>query len=179
MAGRTSARVYEELLVTLARAGNRRAAERLAARWYPRLMRTAMVLLQDRDQAEDAVQEAWFGICRGWTGLHDAALFPAWAFSILRRKCADRIRREMRQRARTEPMDGASEPARECAGELRASLSQALGSLSEDHRLTALLYFAEGLSLKEIAAATGVPVGTAKSRLFYARKHLKSTLEGD
>jgi RNA polymerase sigma-70 factor (ECF subfamily) len=33
--------------------------------------------------------------------------------------------------------------------------------------------------LVEVAAATGVPVGTAKSRIFHARKNLKSTLEGE
>ena len=37
----------------------------------------------------------------------------------------------------------------------------------------------EGLTLNEIAAVTGVPVGTAKSRIFNARKHLKSTLKGE
>jgi DNA-directed RNA polymerase specialized sigma24 family protein len=51
--------------------------------------------------------------------------------------------------------------------------------LSDEHRLAAVLYFGEGLTLNEIAAATGVPVGTAKSRIFNARKHLKSTLKGE
>ena len=42
-----------------------------------------------------------------------------------------------------------------------------------------MLYFSEGLTLAEPAAATGVPVGTAKSRIFHARQHLKDLLEGD
>ncbi|MEC7291277.1 MAG: sigma factor-like helix-turn-helix DNA-binding protein [Pseudomonadota bacterium] len=41
------------------------------------------------------------------------------------------------------------------------------------------MFFGEGLSLNEIAAVTGVPVGTAKSRIFHARQHLKSCLKGD
>ncbi|MGB3625085.1 MAG: sigma-70 family RNA polymerase sigma factor, partial [Henriciella sp.] len=84
-------RIYDELLVTLARTGDRAAGERLAARWQPRLMRTAGRLLRDEDQAREAVQEAWSGICRGWMGLNDPRKFPAWAFGILHRKCADRI----------------------------------------------------------------------------------------
>ena len=48
-----------------------------------------------------------------------------------------------------------------------------------DHRLAAILYFGEGLSLNEIAAVTDVPVGTAKSRIFHARQHLKSRLKGE
>ncbi len=179
MAGQQTERVYDELLVTLARAGDRRAANRLAARWYPRLMRTALRLLQDRHEAEEAVQEAWAGICRGWPRLSDPAMFPGWAFGILRRKCVDRIRKTQSQRDRTAPLEAAPEPSQPARGELRVEIDQALAGLSDDHRLAAVLFFGEGLSLNEIAAVTGVPVGTAKSRIFHARQHLKSCLKGD
>jgi len=179
MARQQMDRVYDELLVTLARSGDQRAANRLAARWYPRLMRTALRLLQDRSEAEDAVQEAWAGICRGWPRLSDPAMFPGWAFGILRRKCADRIRKAQSQRARTAPLDAAPEPSQVARGELRVEIDQALDQLSDDHRLVAVLFFGEGLSLSEIAAIAGIPVGTAKSRIFHARQHLKSTLKGE
>ncbi|MEM9571226.1 MAG: sigma-70 family RNA polymerase sigma factor [Pseudomonadota bacterium] len=179
MARQETQRVYDELLVTLARTGDRRAANRLAARWYPRLMRTALRLLGDRAEAEEAVQEAWAGICRGWPRLSDSAMFPGWAFGILRRKCADRIRVMQTRRGREAPIDAAPEPSQPARGELRVEIDQALASLSDDHRLAAILFFGEGLSLTEIAAVTGVPVGTAKSRIFNARKHLKSSLKGD
>jgi len=172
-------RVYDELLVTLARSGDRKAANRLAARWYPRLMRTALRLLRDRSDAEEAVQDAWAGICRGWPRLSDPAMFPGWAFGILRRKCADRIRKAQGQRARAAPLEAAPEPSQLARGELRVEIDQALAELSDDHRLVAVLYFGEGLSLNEIAAVTGTPVGTAKSRVFHARQHLKSTLKGE
>lgn len=179
MAGQQTERVYDELLVTLTRAGDHKAANRLAARWYPRLMRTAMRLLQNRQDAEEAVQEAWAGICRGWPRLSDPAMFPGWAFGILRRKCVDRIRMSERDRARSAPLEAAPEPSQPARGELQVEIDQALASLSDDHRLSAVLFFGEGLSLNEIAAVTGVPVGTAKSRIFYAREHLKSCLKGD
>ncbi|MEM7328886.1 MAG: sigma-70 family RNA polymerase sigma factor [Pseudomonadota bacterium] len=179
MAAKQTERVYDELLVTLARSGDRRAANRLAARWYPRLMRTALRLLADRGEAEEAVQEAWAGICRGWPRLSDPAMFPGWAFGILRRKCADRIRKAQFDRNRTAPLDAAPEPSQPARGELQVEIDQALASLSDDHRLAAILFFGEGLSLNEIAAVTGVPLGTAKSRIFHARNHLKSCLKGD
>lgn len=179
MAGQQTERVYDELLVTLARSGDRKAANRLAARWYPRLMRTALRLLQDRGEAEEAVQEAWAGICRGWPRLSDSAMFPGWAFGILRRKCVDRIRTNQADRARTAPLEAAPEPSQPARGELQVEIDQALAGLSEDHRLAAILYFGEGLRLHEIAAVTGVPVGTAKSRIFNARQHLKSRLKGE
>lgn len=179
MAGQETERVYDELLVTLARSGDRAAANRLAARWYPRLMRTALRLVQDRSDAEEAVQEAWAGICRGWPRLSDPAMFPGWAFGILRRKCVDRIRKSQTERNRTAPIEAAPEPSQPARGELQVEIDQALEGLSDDHRLAAILYFGEGLSLNEIAAVTDVPVGTAKSRIFNARQHLKSRLKGE
>lgn len=179
MAGQQAERVYDELLVTLARSGDRKAANRLAARWYPRLMRTALRLLQDRSEAEEAVQEAWAGICRGWSRLSDPAMFPGWAFGILRRKCVDRIRKAQVHRSRTAPLEAAPEPSQPARGEMQVEIDQALATLSDDHRLAAVLYFGEGLSLLEIAAVTGVPLGTAKSRIFNARQHLKSCLKGE
>ena len=179
MSSQQAERVYDELLVTLARAGDAKAANRLVARWYPRLMRTALRLLQDRGDAEEAVQEAWAAICRGWPRLSDPAMFPGWAFAILRRKCVDRIRRRQSDRARSADMDAAPEPSQPARGELRVEIDQALAQLSDEHRLAAILYFGEGLRLAEIAAVTNVPLGTAKSRVFHARQQLKSRLKGE
>lgn len=179
MAGQETERVYDELLVTLARSGDRAAANRLAARWYPRLIRTALRLVRDRSDAEEAVQEAWAGICRGWPRLSDPAMFPGWAFGILRRKCVDRIRKSQTERNRTALIEAAPEPSQPARDELQVEIDQALAGLSDDHRLAAILYFGEGLSLNEIAAVTDVPVGTAKSRIFNARQHLKSRLKGE
>ena len=83
MAQNETERVFDELLVTLVQSGDRRAGERLAARWQPRLIRTARRLLRDDEAARDAVQEAWIGIFRGAAALADPARFPAWAFGIL------------------------------------------------------------------------------------------------
>lgn len=179
MALSESDRVYDELLVTLVRSGDARAAERLAARWQPRLMRAARRMLGDAEEAREAVQEAWGGICRGWLRLSDPAMFPAWAYGILSRKCADRIRRLGSDRKRFVAAEAVPEPALPDAAPLRHAILEALGQLSAEHRIAAILYFSEGLTLAETAAATGVPVGTAKSRIFHARQHLKDLLEGD
>lgn len=171
-------RIYDELLVTLARRGDRAAGERLAARWHPRLLRTAMRLLGDEDQARDAAQETWAGICRGWIGLNDPRKFPAWAFGILHRKCADRIRLEQGYRKRTAALNG-DEAALPGMPEDRVLIVQVLEKLGAEHREAAILFFGEGLTLAEIAHATGVPVGTAKSRIFHARRQMKAALQGD
>jgi RNA polymerase sigma-70 factor (ECF subfamily) len=172
-------RVYDALLVTMVRSGDARAAERLAARWQPRLIRAARRMLGDGEEAREAVQEAWGGICRGWLRLSEPEMFPAWAYGILSRKCADRIRRLSAQRARFVPDDAAPEALAPAQAPLRHEITAALGKLSAEHRIATILYFSEGLTLAETAAATGVPVGTAKSRIFHARQQLKDLLEGD
>ena len=172
-------RIYDELLLTLVRSGDRRAGERLAARWHPRLMRTARRLLRDDDLARDAVQEAWAGICRGWLSLNDPRKYPAWAFSILHRKCADQIRSQSARRSRHGEMNGEAVPAPADGAEDRIAIDQALGTLGLEHRAAAILFFGEGLTLAEIATVTGVPVGTAKSRIFHARQQLMAALKGD
>ena len=171
-------RLYDEFLVLAVLSGERRAAEQLARRWRPRLLRTARRLLGDADRAEDVVQDTWIGIARGLPRLRDPAQFPAWAFGILRRRCADAHRKRYRDEARLDALDDDS-GATPASGESRSALDGAFRSLPEAQRLTAILFYSEGLTLAEIARVTDVPVGTAKSRLFHARRHLKQQLDGD
>jgi RNA polymerase sigma-70 factor (ECF subfamily) len=177
MSGKQEARVYDELLVLMTKQGDRAAGERLAARWAPRLLRTARRLLGNEDQAADAAQEAWAAITKGLPGLREPARFPAWAYGIVHRKCADRIRSEQRRRAVTgEESEGSTKNESESG----LAIAQAFQALSPDQRSAATLFFSEGLSLIEIAAAMDVPVGTVKSRLFHARRTLKALLsEGE
>ncbi|MEO9599275.1 RNA polymerase sigma factor [Parasphingorhabdus sp.] len=170
-------RIFDELLLTRLQAGDKRAAERLAARWHPRLMRTAFRLLRDEEQARVAVQESWTGICKGWRNMRDPSRFAAWAYRILHHKCADRIRHNRRDRLVHE--ERTDEPVIAAQAENRVALDQAFAQLSEDHRMAATLYFDAGLTVKEISDVTSCPLGTAKTRVFHARLQLKQLLAED
>lgn len=63
-------------------------------------------------------------------------------------------------------------------GEKSAVLRSAIAALPEKYRVMILLYYMEELPQERIAAILHVPTGTVKSRLYAARKHLKSELEG-
>ena len=174
---RDTGRLYDELLVMLVQSGDRRAGERLAARWQPKLARTARRLLGNDEAALGAVQEAWVSILRGIRSLRDPARFAPWAFGILRRRCADHVRRVQANRSR----DGDAPPELCLPPEAEDALSirQAFAALPPDQRLAAQLFFVEGLTLAEIAEVQEVPPGTAKTRLFHARRKLKAALSGD
>jgi len=166
---------FDELLVVLVQAGDAAARERLAARWWPRLVRAA-TRLAGQQRAEDAAQEAMFSIFKGIHGLRDPGKFRAFAFAILRRRCMDQLRQA------DPPPDTEPELEDTSSGEVpfeRLAIAQAMAALPHDQRFAAHLFFAEGLTLSEIAQAQDVPLGTAKSRLFHARRQLKAALSGE
>lgn len=173
----TAGRIFDELLVTQVWSGDRRAAERLAARWQPRLLRTARRLLGDRESAKGAVQESWVSILRGIHSLRDPARFAPWAFGILHRRCADAIRKASSERARM--TDAAPQETIAADQEQALAIVQAFAALPPDQRLAAHLFFVEGLTLAEIAEAVNVAPGTAKTRIFHARRKLKAALTGE
>jgi RNA polymerase sigma-70 factor (ECF subfamily) len=171
--------VLEEYLVASAMAGSEAAFAQLIARWTPRLIRHAGHLLHDVEAARDAVQEAWIGAARGLRRLDDPTRFPAWIFALVSRRCADAVRRAVRDRRLTAR---AAEPPDETpadAADARVDLRKAIAALPVGQRLVVSLHYGEGFGIDEIAAAHGLPPGTVKSRLFAAREALRHYLEGD
>jgi len=171
--------LFDELLVVLAQRGDRRALERLYRRWSPRLLRAARRYCGDDDAASDLAQECWIGIWKGIQKsggtLRDPSRFRSYAFSVLHRRGADHLRVVIRQRdtAVPQPSEAAGYPPAQSES---AAIAQAFAALPPDQRLAAHLHFVEGLTLREIAMVQSIPEGTAKSRLFHARRALKAAL---
>jgi RNA polymerase sigma-70 factor (ECF subfamily) len=170
--------VFDEYLVLLAADGSREAVADLVARWSPRLLRHAMRLLHDLDAAKDVTQDTWVGALRGLRSLGDPARFPAWIYAIASRKCADRIRSNMRRRRLRAAIVAQPRPV-SCDPELGRGLdlSAALGRLPFDQRLVVSLFYGEDLTVSDIARVVGAAEGTIKSRLHHARAALKGHLE--
>jgi RNA polymerase sigma-70 factor (ECF subfamily) len=172
--------VLEELLVASAMSGSEAAFEQLIARWTPRLIRHASHLLHDQDAARDAVQDAWLGAACGLRRLEDPARFPAWIFALVSRRCADSVRRAVRDRRLVaQAAELTDEAARRDMADEGLDLRAAISRLPVGQRLVVSLHYGEGFGVDEIAAAHGLPPGTVKSRLFAARETLRRYLEGD
>lgn len=173
------ARQAEELLLLQARAGDPGARERFARLWHDRLWRHAQRVVGSAEAANDVLQDAWVAVLRGLSRLDDPRAFRAWAYRIVARAAADRIRRapreavsdELDRREGTEPDDA----RRIAVLALRAALA---GLDPEDRQLVSLRYL-EGLDIHELAAVFDLPEGTVKSRLHRIRRQLRETLEGD
>ena len=174
---RSREQVVEDMLVLAAQAREVEAFERLAARWYPRLLRHALRLTGDLEGAREAVQEAWVAIARGLGRLKDPARFGAWALRITNRRCADWIVRRQRHRNRTTTLEAAGQTPDPRRGDRLALVRDLLRRLDPERRALMAMFYVEGLSVAEIATVMGLPAGTVKSRLHNAREHLRETLE--
>ena len=168
--------VFDELLVMLAQSGDARAFDRLHQRWHRRLAKAALRYTGNADTARDLSQECWLAIWKGLRRLRDPTRFRAYAFGVLHRRGSDYIRGAIQARSRTAAEDAAGEPSEPARQSESSALNQAFAARPPEQRLAAHLHFVEGFTLSEIAEAQSIPTGTAKSRLFHARRKLKAAL---
>lgn len=158
----------------MARLGDKAAFAKLVDFRGPRLFAHAYRLLGDREEARDAVQEAWVEITKGLSKLRDDSAFPTWAYRITSRRCARQIERNILARKIATPEElPESEPFSEAD-----TVQEAIKRLTPAQAATIRLFYLEEFSLREVASAMDVPEGTVKSRLASARQQLKTTLKG-
>jgi RNA polymerase sigma-70 factor (ECF subfamily) len=172
--------VIDELLVVRCQEGGREAFDLLIRRWQRRLWRYARRLTGSDAAAWDVTQETWMAILRRIRGLSDPAWFAAWAYRIVRNKCADHYRRASRQRRLAgilaERQTANDNLRREGPGD---AVAEALRRLPADRQELLALKYGADLNIFEIAVVLGVPTGTVKSRLYHAREELRRILEGE
>jgi len=168
-------------LVEQAMLGSREAFTVLVDRAHARLVGTAGLILRDRSWAEDAAQDALVRAWRDLPSLRDPDRFDAWLHRLLVRSCSDQLRRHRHDLADVEllPQHARSAAGDEGRVEDRDELERGLRQLSDEQRTVIALRYYLGLTDGEVAAATGLPVGTVKSRLFRALEALRAALAAD
>lgn len=161
--------------------GNEAAFDTLVERHGDYLHSIARRILRDPYLAEDATQRALLDIWRYLPTLKDPDRFEAWTYRLLVNACQAEARRERRHRgnlrllATDEPMEQDS-AARIATQE---QLDHAFRRLGVEHRTVVVLIHYIGLSPAETAKAMGTPVGTVRSRLHFALKHLRAAVDAD
>jgi RNA polymerase sigma-70 factor (ECF subfamily) len=175
-------RLSDPIVITRAKAGDRRALEELCSRHAPRVERLARHLLVDPEDARDAGQDALAKICTRLGQFRGESAFSTWLHRLVVNVCRDVAARRLAQRCEELVEDGRASPdpgparAAELA-ELRAELRQELAGLPADQARVVVLKDALGFSFPEISAASGMPVGTAKCYAHRARAGLRDRLE--
>jgi RNA polymerase sigma-70 factor (ECF subfamily) len=143
--------------------------------------RVAFSVLRHHQDAEDVAQEAFARAYKGFSQLRDREAFRAWLVRMTWRLALDHLRGHRRRVAREQvPIDPPAVPSGEqqaIEADRARRLWDAIDRLPEVLRLTLVLASIEEHSRKEVAALTGAPEGTVKSRVFDAKKLLKEMLK--
>ena len=146
----------------------------------PKLRIQALALTRNRAAAEDLVQDAVCNALSAQASFIPGTNFAAWMHRILR----NRFISNLRKRRDTTDIDDvpSSVFATEAPHEDRLALkdlSKAIGRLPADQREALIMVVVQGMSYEALAESTGCAVGTAKSRVFRARRQLETWLMGE
>jgi RNA polymerase sigma-70 factor (ECF subfamily) len=168
-------------LVERARAGDEEAFASLARAAGDRLLAIAYRILRDLGLAEDAVQQTLVLAWRELPSLRDVERFDAWLRRLLVHTCYRQARRGRKwaTTVRVLPID---EPGRSddfASVVERDQLERGFRRLPPEQRAVFVFHHYLGMTLIEVAAELGVPLGTVKSRLHYATNTLRAALEAD
>jgi RNA polymerase sigma-70 factor (ECF subfamily) len=175
------------VLVERARSGDLDAFNDLVGLYQNQLFALVARMVPDRDQASDAVQEAFFSAFRNLAGFRGGSV-KSWLSRICVNAAMDaqRARRrrpvqpypEFEDESWQPPSGEADDPERlTVVAEQRRVLAAALAQITADQRASIVLFDVEGFDYGEIADLTGVSLGTVKSRIHRGRLALRQILE--
>jgi RNA polymerase sigma-70 factor (ECF subfamily) len=154
----------------------------LLTRHQDRLFRYLMRLVGDEAVAEDTFQQTWLQVTERISGYDRARPFAPWLFTVARNLALDHLRRRQPESLEevAEPVtpDGpdADPLAHAVARQQGARLAGAVAAMAPLDREVLSLRFEEDLELPELASALGVPLPTAKARLYRALARLRGRL---
>jgi len=168
-------------LVERAQRGDHDAFAALAGASIARLDSAARLIVRDQDLARDAVQDTLVRCWRDLPTLRDVVAFDAWLHRLLVNACLDIVRRRKRRIVEVELTPIHAPAASDFSGQLidRDLLERALGTLDPEWRAIVVLHYFLDYPLPEVARITGIPLGTAKSRLHRALGVLRDATTGD
>jgi RNA polymerase sigma-70 factor, ECF subfamily len=180
----------EHLLVNAAKGGDVAAFEELVNRYESKILRLTKNITGNREDAEDAMQDAFLKAYAHLDGFHQDSRFYTWLVRIAANEALMRLRkRRPGQVSLDEPVEGDTDlmpreledwrpnPEREYAqAELQALMAEVLEKLEPEFRIVLVLRDIEELTTQETADALGISVPNVKSRLLRARLKLREKL---
>lgn len=157
-------------LVRAARSGDRVAFAELLRPEYAMALRLACGLLQNANEAEDAVQEAAFTAWRRIGNLHEGSSLRPWFLGIVANRCRAMKRDRWWSVSRSEALEGEA-PETDLASSI--DLRRALRRISYDERLVLVLRYYLDMPFEEIATTLGISPKAARTRVERAIHRLR------
>ncbi len=167
-------------LVEAFQSGEKKALATLVKRWHLTFCKKAYWIVKDADLSKDIAQDTWQTIIAKIDTLKDTSSFGSWALRIVYSTSLDVLRTKSTERFKQEEFvkdqnTMAEEDVDNTA--IKRKLLLAIQDLPEQQQQVIKLFYVEEYSLKEISKTINISLGTAKSRLFYAREKLKTILK--
>jgi RNA polymerase sigma-70 factor (ECF subfamily) len=155
----------------------------LFERYRDRVFRTALVIVRDPAVAEDILQDCFLKVYANAQRIDTERPLAPWLYRVTVNLSYTWLSRGKNRRTSIEtvvdmlvsPMKQAPDRLTEQT-ELRQNVRKAISDLSIDQRVVVVLYYLNGLNLQDIAEILDLPIGTVKSRLYYARENLRGKL---
>lgn len=167
----------ERALILAAQRGRIEAFDELVRRHQRRAYVVARSIVTTHEDAEDVVQDAFLHAWKAIGRFLPDQAFAAWLHRIVANAALDLTRRR-KVRDADELPETLGSPFRDPAeaGELATRLKVALAQLTDRQRAVLVMHDVEGFKHSEIGATLGIPEGTARSDLHYARTQLRTLL---
>ncbi len=179
---RDGAEVDERLIVRIGE-GDLQAFRTLYRRYEQRLTRFLHNFVRQPHLIEEVLDDTLMVVWQSANNFKGESKLSTWIFAIAYRKAIKAVRRH------DEPVEDLGAETRRSPDanpeeefghkRLHGLIRAAMHSLSPDHRAVVDLTYFHDLGYREIAEIMGCPVDTVKTRMFYARRHLKKHLEGE
>ncbi len=160
---------------------DRRAFEELYRLYHPRLARFLSNLLRKPEIIEETVNDTLMAVWRRAASYGGRSKLSTWIFAIAYRKALkarSRVDEPLAESADPPPSDEAGPEQQLGRHQVHEVLRRAMQRLSADHRTVVDLTYFQELGYQEIAEIMACPVDTVKTRMFHARRYLKSSLSG-
>ena len=185
------AREDEHLLVAAAKKGDAAAFEELVNRYENKIFRLTINITGNREDAEDAMQDAFLKAYSHLKDFHGDSRFYTWLVRIAANESLMRLRkRRPNQFSLDEPVEGDTDlmpreledwgPSPEqgyAQAELQGILAEVIDKLEPEYRIVLVLRDLEELSTEEAAEVLGISMPAVKSRLLRARLKLREKLD--
>jgi RNA polymerase sigma factor (sigma-70 family) len=181
----------ETALVERSRAGDLNAYDELIRRYQERIYGTIYHMTSNHEDANDLAQETFIKAFQALKSFKGGSSFYTWIYRIAVNKTINFLKQRKNRigmslndldfNAENDPdlvsLISDKTPRRDAVlAELQEKLNEAMGKLSEVHRLVVTLHDVQGVPHEEIARIMDCNVGTVRSRLFYARQLLQGSL---
>jgi len=182
----------DEMLVERAQNGEIEAYDQLVLKHNKKIYSMVYHMTKDSDESYDLLQDIFTKGYRSIKKFQRKSTFYTWIYSIGVNMTINYLKKRKRRQTyslddedngimynTSSPATGfRADPRREADLQvLQKKMNEAIGKLSDHHRVVVILYDIQGLPQAEISQILGVSEGTVRSRLFYAHKQLQNYLQ--